>query len=84
MTEPARPPLCVSCAHLHADTWPDPPSCEAFPAGIPDGIYDELGDHRGPWPGDNGVQFLLAAGREADLAQFDTARAELDVIESAG
>lgn len=34
-----------------------PPSCDAFPDGIPDAIYDEGFDHTKPYEGDSGIQF---------------------------
>lgn len=33
------------------------PTCAAFPAGIPDEVFDNLLDHRLPVDGDNGIRF---------------------------
>lgn len=53
-------PMCAKCKHLHPDDdkpMGQPPTCDAFPAGIPDAIYTEGVDHRKPFPGDNGIHF---------------------------
>lgn len=55
--------LCLSCKHAKPNG-----SCSAFPGGIPDDIVLWGVDHRKPWPGDHGIQWELAAGKE-DLKQ---------------
>ena len=46
-----------------------PPTCEAFPAGIPFEIYRGQADHRFPIEGDNGLLFDPKPGvDETDLA----------------
>jgi 2'-5' RNA ligase len=37
-------------------------ACTAFPAGIPDVIWENQFDHRQPYPGDNGLQWLAEEG----------------------
>jgi hypothetical protein len=31
---------CATCKHLHTDSYDPPATCEAFPAGIPDEIFN--------------------------------------------
>jgi hypothetical protein len=71
-------PICFACRHLHpglvrvTDTPPEGPStCDAFPDGIPDEIMLGGVDHRRPLPGDGGIRFELAEGREGDLAAYE-------------
>ena len=54
---------CDACVHLRLDgNIDDPLTCDAFPAGIPDEIYDNEQDHREPIEGDHGIQFEAKAG----------------------
>lgn len=52
-------PMCAACVHLISEPKMsgEKPTCTAFPGGIPLRIYYERGDHRKPWPGDDGVRF---------------------------
>jgi len=48
---------CAACRHLDGVKgvrW----TCTAFPNGIPYEIATEQHDHREPFPGDNGIQFI--------------------------
>ena len=65
--------ICVACKHLIPGSDDTPPSCAAFPNGIPDAIMWSGYDHRRPWPGDGGVLFELRPGSEGDLAAFTRA-----------
>jgi hypothetical protein len=58
-------PLCAGCARLNREA--ETLVCEAYPAGIPDAILDNLADHRAPYPGDQGLQFKP---RDADAAAY--------------
>lgn len=49
--------LCNSCKHAH-DNYP--PTCKAFPKGIPAGILEGTLDHRQPVRGDKGIQYESA------------------------
>ena len=51
-------PICIWCKRYRDDgpNWGDPPTCEAFPARIPDKILEGF-DHRQPFKGDGGVRF---------------------------
>jgi hypothetical protein len=72
MTEPLDVPYCSFCKHFKDYLEVEPlgeipyevPICAAFPNGIPREIKPGGADHRKPWPGDNGIQFERAAGKE--------------------
>lgn len=55
---------CVLCVHLRASRPGEPPTCEAFPEGVPVEIYTGDVTHEEPYEGDNGVRFEL----DPDLA----------------
>lgn len=62
---------CDACRHLRPKAAiGDPFTCDAFPAGIPDPIYDDEQDHRQPIEGDNGIQFEAKAGDEFPAYAF--------------
>src|SRR3990172_11597635 len=46
---------CLNCARYVCG---EVPTCEAFPAGIPLILWDDVIQHGEPYPGDNGVTFL--------------------------
>ena len=54
-------PLCLHCRWLHAvgDTPEptDPPTCRAFPDGIPEPILADQVEHDRPYPGDREIRF---------------------------
>jgi hypothetical protein len=51
-------PMCLGCLHLRTRSREgEPARCDAFPGGIPVGIYWRSGDHTRPWPGDGGLRF---------------------------
>lgn len=60
-----RSPVCKFCRRLYdcgART------CEAFPRGIPDDIWDGVHDHRSAYPGDHGILFAEHDLREEDYS----------------
>jgi hypothetical protein len=43
-------------------------TCDAYPRGIPDAILTSKADHRKPYRGDHGLQFLAKNKADADAA----------------
>ena len=46
---------CITCKNV--DLNGAPPTCKAYPDGIPDAILLSKHDHRKPYPGDNGIRY---------------------------
>jgi len=61
--------LCTACVH-----YLDDGTCNAFPAGIPDDILLDLGDHHVARKGDRGIQFHPMVGRESIVESWERAR----------
>lgn len=62
---------CGACARFHqltGEAWwsanPPPPTCDAFPTGIPEAVFGNELDHREPIEGDHGIQFEAKPGDE--------------------
>jgi hypothetical protein len=50
---------CMVCKRFRpGGTQAGRPGCEAFPDGIPEDITEDRFDHRQPYSGDRGLQFL--------------------------
>lgn len=65
------PPICVDCHRLHKAVYGKwGMFCDAFPDGIPNAIKSSRADHRKPYRGDHGLQFLA----KSDEAAADAAR----------
>ncbi len=59
-------PDCLSCTRFHHEDE-DRDTCDAFPSGIPDAIWESRHDHRQPFDGDGGLLFEPEPGfKEAD------------------
>ena len=56
-------PQCLFCTHLD---WKNKRAitCDAFPEGIPDEIFDNEVSHKKPYPGDNGIVFEAKEGKK--------------------
>ncbi len=62
-------PICMWCSRL-IDYGIDR-KCDAFPDGIPSAIWEGEADHRVPYPGDQGIQFVPRNQRGAtEVAQW--------------
>ena len=55
-------PMCMECKHFRGE---DPPTCDAYPDGIPKAIWTGGVDHTKPWIGDHGIRFELKPGTPA-------------------
>lgn len=66
-SRPWRSDTCWDCRHLQMTTR----TCAAFPAGIPDEIWQAWRAHRAPIDGDNGIQYEQAQYPEATAARYD-------------
>ncbi|WP_214408554.1 hypothetical protein [Sphaerisporangium fuscum] len=74
-----EPNICDACARLRlrrnpeaetsADLWT--PHCDAFPEKVPDAIFFGGFDHRNPYPGDNGIRFVLKDYGEMPLRLYE-------------
>jgi hypothetical protein len=49
-------PICMECARRKKDEYGF--KCEAYPGGIPFAIIESSVDHRKPYKGDHGLQFI--------------------------
>lgn len=62
---------CDACEHFRKRaTWADPFTCDAFPAGIPALVLDNVLDHRLEVEGDNGIRFAAKADDEFPAYAF--------------
>ena len=67
----SAPPICVDCQRLHPAVYGKwGLFCDAFPDGIPEAIQQTRVDHRRPYGGDHGLQFLA----KSPAAAADAAR----------
>lgn len=71
------PPICVDCKRLHKPVYGKwGLFCDAFPEGIPDAIKTSRADHRQPFPGDRGIQFVPKSEAAAEDAAHIIAQAQ--------
>jgi hypothetical protein len=75
-------PLCQVCLHFHGKK-PDSVTCDAFPEGIPQQVYQGAHDHRKPYPGDGGKTFAPKDIKTETVAE-SSPDPMLRVLESAG
>jgi hypothetical protein len=73
----------MACAHAVESPHDGSFSCRAFPDGVPVAITVRLFDHREPYPGDHGVTFQLAPGKESMLECYDEIKALTTAEEAA-
>lgn len=72
MTMPIMP-ICRVCAHFRGMAGRDAHgygghgTCDAYPNGIPDAIWESRVDHRQPYTGDGGIHF---EPKDAAAAQY--------------
>lgn len=59
-------PICLGCTRFRADK--PGLTCDAFPQGIPQAIYESSADHRKPYPGDRNLQFVAKTPADAEYA----------------
>lgn len=61
---------CTYCARWRSplDSGLDRQTCEAYPTGIPDAIWNGSADHRKSYPGDRGLRW-----KSDDGAKYPTA-----------
>lgn len=71
--------LCRLCTNLGPVGW----KCSAFPDGIPKEILKGY-DHRNPFPGDNGIRFVLKPGNEQWLENYDKRHIRALELEASG
>jgi hypothetical protein len=53
-----KAPICMVCKYFNRDEDADSLNCAAFPQGIPEPIWSSEIEHREPYPGDHGYQYV--------------------------
>ena len=66
--------MCYSCTRMRSGVGDGQPTCEAFPAGIPEQITDGGFDHTEPFPGDHGVRFEAEESVDVERLQRSLAK----------
>ena len=65
------PPICLYCARYRPEQGvPGLRVCTAFPTGIPTAILHYEANHRQPYPGDHGQQFVGKTPADAEQAAW--------------
>ncbi len=54
-------PLCYNCTYFRTIS---PPTCDGFPEGIPNEIWNGVFKHDKPYPGDHGFRFKRKSPNE--------------------
>lgn len=82
----AAAPICVVCKRLRETTEKSWMACDAYPRGIPDAILESRVDHRKPYRGDHGLQFLAKnkAGDATAAEIIDAAKAPIEGRDEGG
>ncbi len=77
-------PICMLCKRLHFTDTDGPPTCDAFPMGIPAEIWWEAYDHRRPYR-DETMLFQLDTEyfTEDDVEKWSEAAAEYRLVRTA-
>lgn len=55
--------LCFTCTRMRTGEF-GPPTCAAFPDGIPVDIFEGGFDHTQPYEGDRNIRYLPAKGTD--------------------
>jgi len=64
-------PLCTLCRHYQFVRPGSTPTCDAFPDGIPDDIYENRVEHDQPISGDHGLRFIEMTDKELDAKLYE-------------
>ena len=79
---PMRPPLCMWCKRYDRESFPA--SCESFPRGIPDDIFDGRLSHLKPLRGEVPFDGTIPVGYETLAESLDDEWVDVEATEVVG